>query len=274
MAAKLTADDFQNTDAEQEWWDNHEGDHPQSLNDDPALEIRQPDYFDPKHEMTGDADEVAEIIAINKKWIVDVEARYTTRKGESREQTLHRLNFGHACIRRVISYLEWAVDSEKDEQRWFAFLYFRTLVQRRYKLFYEAIFRELPPPGPKPKDPAYHPAVIDLTDLTSDSEHGEYYARNINERLTKAWSNGEHLPVSRQVKPNETVPLSQLREDALRPTGVTIEGGFRDFKFCSTSLKKMPDDLAQPLERNEADAFWSDYKPVSLYANTSFNVRD
>ena len=105
--------------------------------------------------------------------------------------------------------------------------------------------------------------MLSLGGLSADSVHGEYYAKNICERLAKAWSNGEHRPTFRKLKANESYPLWEQRQNELRATGVTIEGGLNDFESCFYTLKSIPSKLEKSLNLEEAQEFYRAYAPVS-----------
>lgn len=165
-----------------------------------------------------------------------------------------------------LASLAYSINSETDPEQWEAYIAFKKLAEKEYVLQVIDIlsgepFKKSPK---KPYNPADHPAVLALGSLSADSDHGEYYAKNINARLAQAWANGAHRPTFRKLKPEERYPLWETRQNANKATGITIEGGLKDFESCFYALKSIPDKFKESLNDAEARAFANAYPDVRL----------
>jgi hypothetical protein len=118
-------------------------------------------------------------------------------------------------------------------------------------------------------DPADHSAVRALGSLKGRAKHGEIYARNINERLAKAWANGEHKPVFRTLGLDEEYPAWEYRQALVGATGVTIQGGLDDFEFCFYTFKDLAGKLDSSINEAEAQKFSEDYASVCGLRDTA-----
>lgn len=192
---------------------------------------------------------------------------YGRLDNESQKETLERINRGKQALRCQLADLGYSIDSEAQPSQWEEYVSFKKTAESEYmRHVLDIIFGNAFQSSPtKPYDPADHPAVLSLGGLSADSVHGEYYAKNICERLAKAWSNGEHRPTFRSLKPGETYPLWEQRQNELKATGITIEGGLNDFESCFYTLKSIPAKLENTLNGEEAREFYNAYAPVRLW---------
>lgn len=199
-----------------------------------------------------------------KKFIESFKVKHNRKEGESKKESLERLDQGHVTLKVALAKLSGFVNSETQPLEWKSYLAFKQKCYEQYVELVKSIlvsegFREAPE---KPYDPADHAAVLALGRLKSTAVHGEYYARNICERLAKAWANGEHRPTFRKLKPEEKYPLWEQRQNELKATGVTIEGGLNDFESCFYTFKDLPAKLTSSFNEAEARQFSKNYGSV------------
>jgi hypothetical protein len=119
-----------------------------------------------------------------------------------------------------------------------------------------------------PYDPADHPAVCELDILANTAKNGEFYARKISAPLAKAWANGEHKPVFRQLSgaPDDKYPVWEEFQNEVKATGGSIQRGLDDFERCFYALRYLPARLDSSFGEAEAQKFSEGYAPVcSLY---------
>jgi hypothetical protein len=201
-----------------------------------------------------------------KKYIESCKKLYSRRDGESKKETLERLDEGFQNLRNQLAILAYSINSEDQPLEWKSYEAFAQTCYQEYTQLVESIFEsaEFRQAPDKPYNPADHQAVLALGRLKSTAVHGEYYAKNINERLAKAWANGEHRPTFRKLKYNETYPLWEQRQNELKATGVTIEGGLNDFESCFYTIKDLPGKLDSSFKDGEAGSFSAGYRDVSI----------
>lgn len=108
------------------------------------------------------------------------------------------------------------------------------------------------------------PIEAALKSLQSASDYGEYYARNIDERLAKAWSNGEHRPTMRQLKAGENYTSGEINAFQNAATGVTIQGGLDAFESCIGLLKSFNEGFSSTPDKAAAKNIYDAYDDVSM----------
>jgi hypothetical protein len=214
-----------------------------------------------------------------KTFIESLKSTHARCDGESKNETLERIDQGHHTIKIALAELGVAIDSETQPLEWKSYSDFCSMCYKEYIQFVKGIltseaYRNSPQ---KPYNPADHAAVIALGRLKTTSKHGEYYAGNINERLAKAWANGEHRPTFRKLKLKsdgtmEEYPLWEKRENELKATGITIEGGLNDFESCFYTFKDLPGKLKASCNSAEARVFSENYGPVIRTCNHEVNT--
>jgi len=202
-----------------------------------------------------------------KKFIEVLSKNHDRKDDESKKDTLERLDSGHETLKMVLAQISWPINSETQPLEWTSYKAFAQTCYKQYLdlvkgVFESAAYQESPD---KPYDPADHVAVFTLGGLKATSRHGEYYARNICERLAKAWANGEHKPTFRKLRSDEHDYSSWeqvQRQKMLATTGVTIQGGLDDFECCYRHYHRLPWELEASLTEEEATIFAENYKPV------------
>jgi hypothetical protein len=225
-------------------------------------EHKGPDF----RRLEGENDEswVARVEGEQQAFIDLVKAETDRQKGDSQKMTLERLDLGYEISSMVLTPLQYRIDSETQPLEWKAYKAFSNASYGQYddlakSIFKSEAFKNAPQTLPGPAD---HPAVLALGSLMSRAKHGEIYARNINERLAKAWANGEHRPVFRKLRDDEGYPKWELRQILLRATGVTIEGGLNDFESCFYTFKDLPAKLDESFKEAKAQNFYEGYASV------------
>lgn len=193
---------------------------------------------------------------------------HNRRDGESKKKTLQRLALGRSDLKRLFVKLASSVDwgahplvSESYDS------FEQTCYEQYLALVKGIVYTEAYVNAPdNPYDPADHVAILALGSLKVNGKDGEYYARNICERLAKAWANGEHSSTHQRSGTGGAFTPWEKRQDVFGETGVTIQGGLLDFAGCLRVYKELPEQLTSSLTETEAKIFADRYQPVcSLY---------
>lgn len=108
-----------------------------------------------------------------------------------------------------------------------------------------------------------HPAVGTLERIKALSKHGEYYAENVTERLAKAWSQGEHQPTFRTLKPGEDYTSAEMNAMPTAATGVTVAGCMDDFSSCGQEWRQLANDLSHQPNDEDMKQIYDAYDTVS-----------
>lgn len=122
-------------------------------------------------------------------------------------------------------------------------------------------------------DPSTHPAVLELMGLESCAKHGVVYARNMNERLAKAWAESEHREVFRKLDSRGVYPSLVDQKHAMGRTAISIEGGLHDFETCFYIFKDLAARLDSSFQEAEAQKFSEQYGPVSGLCDSDIVIR-
>jgi hypothetical protein len=127
----------------------------------------------------------------------------------------------------------------------------------------------LPSFTPSQQEIPRHPVATTLRGLQEGAKFGEYYARNISERLAKAWSQGEHRPTFRKLEAGEDdYPLWEQRQNQLTPTGVTIQGALDSFEGCFDTLETLRKLLTESPDAKGATQIYDAYDDVCIKLET------
>lgn len=183
-----------------------------------------------------------------RSYIDAYKARFNRVVNDSQTETLDRVNQGKEAMKQSLASLQYSINSDSEPEKWKAYLAFRKLAEKEYMLQVISILS-----GEAFKTSPLKP-------------YNEYYAKNICERLAKAWANGEHRPTFRKLVYPEKYPIWEERQNANMATRVTIEGGLKDFEACFYTLKSIPDKFKEIFNEAEARAFANAYPDVRFGA--------
>ena len=108
-----------------------------------------------------------------------------------------------------------------------------------------------------------HAAVDTLERIKSTSKHAEYYAEHVTERLAQAWSQGEHKPKFRELKPGEEYTATELNAQQYAATGVTVAGCMDDFSDIGAAWRQLANYLSKQPNEQEMRQIYDAYDTVS-----------